>query len=240
MLKEKYSIKINNFEGPMDLLLYFINRDRIDIYDIPIFKITEDYLNHLNLMKEMDIDLGAEFIFMSTLLIQIKARMLLPKTVNEEEVEIEDPRAELVHRLLEYKRFKAISDELSEKLSKHSKKYPKGSQMNYELSIDVSNILSKEVNLFDIARTFKNIIENLPENNELDVVVEQISLQDQLEFIREILLNKKKFYLSKMIIGSSRVYVVSLFLAILELIRIHEIKFKQIKNFSDIIITRVR
>ena len=122
MIQEKYSIKLNNFEGPMDLLLYFINRDRIDIYDIPIFKITKDYFEYINMMETMDIDLGAEFIYMSTLLIQIKARMLLPKAINENSEQLEDPRVELVHRILEYKRFKNISIQLQDKLNTHNKK----------------------------------------------------------------------------------------------------------------------
>ena len=238
MLKDKYSIKLSNFEGPMDLLLYFINRDRIDIYDIPILKITKDYLDHINIMKEMDIDLGAEFIYMSTLLIQIKARMLLPKAVTDDGEEIKDPRAELVHRILEYKRFKNISESLEEQLSKHSKKYPKGSTMSYLPSNDISSILPKDVKLFDLAIAFKNIIDNLPENNELDVVVEEITLQEQMNFIRDIISEKNKFYISEIILGNSRIYIISLFLAVLELIRINEINFKQTENFSDIIIIK--
>ena len=239
MLRDKYSIKLSNFEGPMDLLLYFINRDRIDIYDIPIFKITKDYLDHINIMKEMDIDLGAEFIYMSTLLIQIKARMLLPKSVTDDGEEIEDPRAELVHRILEYKRFKNISESLEEQLSKHSKKHPKGSSMSYLPSNDILSILPKDVKLFDLAIAFKNIIDNLPENNELDVVVEKITLQEQMNFIRDIISEKNKFYISEIIVGNSRIYIISLFLAVLELIRINEINFKQTENFSDIIIIKV-
>ena len=239
MIKEKYSIKLNNFEGPMDLLLYFINRDRIDIYDIPILKITKDYLEYIDIMEKMDIDLGAEFIYMSTLLIQIKARMLLPKAIDENSEELEDPRVELIHRILEYKRFKNISNELQEKLDSHNKRHPKGNSMDYSPSVNIDSLLPRDVKLFDLAKTFKNILDNLPENNELDVVVEKISLQEQMNFIREILVNKKKFYLTEIIADNSKIYVVSLFLAILELIKIKEINFKQTKNFSDIIISRL-
>tara|TARA_Y100000588_G_C14169000_1_gene888229 strand:- start:34 stop:756 length:723 start_codon:yes stop_codon:yes gene_type:complete len=239
MIKEKYSIKLNNFEGPMDLLLYFINRDRIDIYDIPILKITKDYLEYIDIMEKMDIDLGAEFIYMSTLLIQIKARMLLPKAIDENSEELEDPRVELIHRILEYKRFKNISNELQEKLDSHNKRHPKGNSMDYSPSVNIDLLLPRDVKLFDLAKTFKNILDNLPENNELDVVVEKISLQEQMNFIREILVNKKKFYLTEIIADNSKIYVVSLFLAILELIKIKEINFKQTKNFSDIIISRL-
>jgi len=239
MLKEQYSIKLNNFEGPMDLLLYFINRDRIDIYDIPIFEITRDYLEYIDMMEQMDIDLGGEFIYMSTLLIQIKARMLLPKAIEDNSEHLEDPRSELVHRILEYKRFKSISNELQDKLNAHNKRYPRGNSMNYLPSVDVENLLPSDVKLFDLGRTFKNILDNLPENNELDVVVEKITLQEQMNFIKDILTNKKQFQLTEVIGNNSRIYVVSLFLAILELIRLKEIGFQQTNNFSDIIIIRL-
>ena len=239
MIKDSYSIKINNFEGPMDLLLYFINRDRIDIYDIPIFKITKDYLKYINMMKEMDIDLGGEFIYMSTLLIQIKARMLLPKAISENSEEIDDPRAELVHRILEYKRFKNISSELYDKLDIHSKRYPKGTSMAFSPSIDINNTLPVDVKIFDLAKTFMNILNSLPENNELDLEVEEITLDAQINFIRDILSSKKTFYLTEIIAGNSKIYIISLFLAILELIRIQEIDYNQSKNFSDIMISRL-
>ena len=239
MIQEKYSIKLNNFEGPMDLLLYFINRDRIDIYDIPIFKITKDYFEYINMMETMDIDLGAEFIYMSTLLIQIKARMLLPKAIDENSEQLEDPRVELVHRILEYKRFKNISIQLQDKLNTHNKRYPKGTQMNYVPSENITTIFPSDIKLFDLAKTFKNILDNLPENNELDIISEEISLQEQMNFIMDILSNKKKIHLTEIIAGNSKIYVINSFLAILELIRIKEIDFKQIKNFSDIIISRI-
>ena len=239
MVQEKYNIKLNNFEGPMDLLLYFINRDRIDIYDIPIFKITKDYFEYIDMMETMDIDLGAEFIYMSTLLIQIKARMLLPKAIDENSEQLEDPRVELVHRILEYKRFKNISIQLQDKLNNHNKRYPKGTQMNYVPSEDITTIFPSDIKLFDLAKTFKNILDNLPENNELDIISEEISLQEQMNFIMDILSNKKKIHLTEIIADNSKIYVINSFLAILELIRIKKIDFKQIKNFSDIIISRI-
>ena len=239
MIREKYSIKLNNFEGPMDLLLYFINRDRIDIYDIPILKIIKDYFKYINMMEKMDIDLGAEFIYMSTLLIQIKARMLLPKTIDENSEQLDDPRIELIHKILEYKRFKNISNKLQDKLDAHNKRYPKGNSMNYLPSTDLATIFPSDIKLFDLAKTFKNILDSLPENNELDVLSEEISLQEQMNFIMDILSNKKKFYLTEIIANNSKNYVISLFLAVLELIRIKKIDFKQIKNFSDIMISRL-
>ena len=111
--------------------------------------------------------------------------------------------------------------------------------MNYVPSEDITTIFPSDIKLFDLAKTFKNILDNLPENNELDIISEEISLQEQMNFIMDILSNKKKIYLTEIIAGNSKIYVINSFLAILELIRIKEINFKQIKNFSDIIISRI-
>ena len=241
MIQENYNIKLNNFEGPMDLLLYFINRDRIDIYDIPISQITNEYLAHINMMKMMDIDVGADFIYMSTLLLQIKAKMLLPKAIGEIDGDVEDPRVELVHRLLEYKRFKKASDELDLKYNIHKKKFSKGMDMNYNPSQDISLIVPINVRIFDLAKKFKNILDALPENNSLDLALEEINIKDQMSYILDSMDSKKKILLTDLISkDSSRIYVIGLFLAILELIRLKDIDFKQTSNFSNIELIRVK
>ena len=241
MIQENYNIKLNNFEGPMDLLLYFINRDRIDIYDIPISQITNEYLAHINMMKMMDIDVGADFIYMSTLLLQIKAKMLLPKAIGEIDGDVEDPRVELAHRLLEYKRFKKASDELDLKYNIHKKKFSKGMDMNYNPSQDISLIVPINVRIFDLAKTFKNILDALPENNSLDLALEEINIKDQMSYILDSMDSKKKILLTDLISkDSSRIYVIGLFLAILELIRVKDIDFKQTSNFSNIELIRVK
>lgn len=239
MLDNNYKIRLDNFEGPMDLLLYFINRDRIDIYDIPISKITNDYLEHVKMMELMDIDVGAEFIYMSTVLLQIKARMLLPKVMGEDGEEIEDPRVDLVHRILDYKRFKNVSKELDSQYESHRKKFSKGMSMSYDPSNDLSLFVSEDIKLFDLAQTFKNILDALPENNELDLVTDQIRVKDQIIFMKQILDERGEFMLTSLIDkDSSRIYIVGLFLAILELVRENKIKFKQTKTFSDIHISK--
>ena len=235
MLKESYNIKLNNFEGPMDLLLYFIKRDRIDIYDIPILQITNKYFDYINAMKLLDIDLGAEFVYMSTLLLQIKARMLLPRLINEVTEDLEDPRAELVHRLLEYKRYKNASNKLEDCYKAHLGRFPKGMTMNYKQSNDISLIAPTDIKLYDLAKTFKLIIESLPENNKIDIQMEQISLQDQIKYIKDAMSRKKEISIKDLITRKmSRLYVIGLFLAILEMIKTSKINFNQSTNFSDI------
>jgi len=239
VIDNNYKISLDNFEGPMDLLLYFINRDRIDIYDIPISKIANDYLEHVKMMEMMDIDVGAEFIYMSTVLLQIKARMLLPKVMGEDGEEIEDPRVDLVHRILDYKRFKNASKDLGSQYDVHRKKFSKGMNMKFDPSNDISLYVSEDVKLYDLAQTFKNILDSLPENNELDLVADQIKVKDQILYIKQILDEKGEFMLTSLISkDSSRIFVVGLFLAILEMVRDNDIKFKQTKTFSDIHISK--
>ena len=240
MIDNNYKINLENFQGPMDLLLYFIKRDRIDIYDIPISKIANDYLEYISMMEMLDIDIGAEFIYMSTVLLQIKARMLLPNVMGEDGEEIEDPRVDLVHRILDYKRFKNASKDLDSQYESHKKKFSKGMNMKYDPSQDISLYVSEDIKLFDLARTFKNILEALPENNELDLVVDQIRVKDQIVYINQVLDEKGEFMLTSLITKeSSRIFVVGLFLAILEMIRDNNIKFEQTKTFSDIHISKV-
>tara|TARA_Y100001936_G_scaffold123400_1_gene120621 strand:+ start:11 stop:550 length:540 start_codon:yes stop_codon:yes gene_type:complete len=178
---------------------------------------------------------------MSTLLLQIKAKMLLPKAMGEIDGDVEDPRVELVHRLLEYKRFKKASDELDLKYNIHKKKFSKGMDMNYNPSQDISLIVPINVRIFDLAKTFKNILDALPENNSLDLALEEINIKDQMSYILDSMDNKKKILLTDLISkDSSRIYVIGLFLAILELIRVKDIDFKQTSNFSNIELIRVK
>ena len=107
MVKNTYRIKLDNFEGPLDLLLFFIHRDQINIYDIPISSITQEFLDYIQLLKSMNIELAGDFILMAALLMKLKAKMLLPVESNNED-EFDDPRTDLVQRLLEYQRFKEI------------------------------------------------------------------------------------------------------------------------------------
>ena len=117
-----YKINIDDFEGPLDLLLFFIQRDKLNIYDIPISKITNDFLNYLNDINDKNIEIGADFIYMASLLMKIKSKMLLPQEINEEE-EIIDPRQDLVLKLIEYKKFKEISGKISEMGENYFKKH---------------------------------------------------------------------------------------------------------------------
>ena len=123
-----YTIKIENFEGPLDLLLYFIQRDKINMYDISINHITKEYLDFIDMMKELNIDIAGEFILMASMLMKIKSRMLLPRYEKERDEELEDPRQELIDRLIEYKKYKYASEEMKEILESSSLKHSANSK----------------------------------------------------------------------------------------------------------------
>ena len=154
-----YQVKVDNFEGPMDLLLFFIQRDKLNIYDIPIAHITKEFLDYMKMMDMMNIDLGGEFVYMASLLMKIKARMLLPVS-DEDEEQIEDPRTPLVQRLLEYQQYKKMSEELQEKFTNHSVYYPRGQEMEYnkqnmQLHEPLHNITLFTLSSIFLPRVFK-------------------------------------------------------------------------------------
>jgi segregation and condensation protein A len=122
-----YRVQLNNFEGPLDLLLFFIKRDELDIYDIPISYITNQYLEYVNLMEELDLDVASEFILMASMLMSIKAKMMLPREEDEnEEIDETDPRYELVQKLLEYKRYKEMAIKMADIDEETRKRYKRG------------------------------------------------------------------------------------------------------------------
>ena len=155
-----YNVKLDVFEGPLDLLLFFIKRDEINIYDIPISHITNEYLEYLELMKSMNLHLAGEFILMASLLIRIKVRMLLPRKEVDETVDVEDPRTELVEMLLEYKKYKDVSNFLR-KLETDQLKLHQVNSFLDSVEWDTEIFLS-DVNILDKGIAFNKLLVNLP------------------------------------------------------------------------------
>ena len=153
-----FNVKLDNFEGPLDLLLYFIKRDKIDIYDIPISKITKEYIDTINHAKKLNISVAGEFIFMSSLLTRLKTRMLLPRREDEEGLDIDDPRFNLVDQLIQYKTFKKIANQL--KIIQNNTKdlfYRPVDINSSDIKMNPNEFL-REVSLFDISKIFKDFI----------------------------------------------------------------------------------
>ena len=230
-----FNVKLDNFEGPLDFLLYFIKRDKIDIYDIPISKITKEYIDTINQAKKLNIAVAGEFIFMASLLTRLKTRMLLPKREDEESFDIDDPRVNLIDQLIEYKTFKEIANQL--KIIQNNNK-----DLFYRpIDIDSSdetinpNEFLREVSLFDISKIFKEALSNAPITNSLDIHREKISLTEQKKFIIANFDKKGNLSFDKLIKKlKSKLEIILTFLALLEMIRTAELVCKQKDTFGQI------
>ncbi|MBN2417486.1 segregation/condensation protein A [bacterium] len=241
--KEGYAVQLSNFEGPLDLLLYLIRKDEIDIYDIPIADITRQYLGYVELMQELDLEVAGEFILMAATLIQIKVRMLLPKPPMDEEEELEDPRAELVRQILEYKRFKEVAENMGEYESRQSRLFSRRDFQwvrQFQVKEEVSNEeLLKDVSLFDLLSAFKQVIDAMPKVSTHNVGLIGTTIEEQIEMIRGILEEMERVSFIEVVSGlTDRVQVVVTFMAMLELIKQHVIRIQQASIFGEIWIMR--
>jgi segregation and condensation protein A len=182
-----YRVKLTEFEGPLDLLLFFIRRDELDITNIPISRITQEFLEYLHLMASLDLEVAGDFIVMAATLMQIKVRMLLPRDENASEEE--DPRAELVRRLIEYKRFKEMSLELGTMEGEARKVYyrkffeadPK------ELIEEEDDSFLKDISLFNLISAYKSALDQMPRKVVHEVQLLSVSVDEQMSFVMDFL-----------------------------------------------------
>ncbi|MBN1781702.1 segregation/condensation protein A [bacterium] len=239
--KESYRIRLSNFEGPLDLLLYLIRKEEIDIYDIPIAAITQQYLEYVELMKELDLEVAGEFILMAATLIQIKVKMLLPRDPDApEEDEGADPRAELVRQLLEYKRYKEVAESLTDIEDRQRRLFPR-KYFNWQKKYrkEETEVVLKEVSLFDLLTAFKNVIDNMPQDVFHEVAEIGVTIEDQMEYLENRLRESQQLsFTDLMHTLKHRLTVVVTFMAILEMIRTRRILIQQTETFGEIWILR--
>jgi len=230
-----FNIKIENFEGPLDLLLYFIKRDKIDIYDIPITQITNEYISVIDEAKKLDVSIAGEFLFMASMLLRIKTQMLLPRQINDESLDIEDPRIDLVAQLLEYKKYKSIANKLKNlHFENKDSFFRNSSKVVYDQSPNVSDFLN-EVTLYDISKIFKDAVNNAPTQDSFEIYRETVSLKDQQDFILQQFNNDKILSLKNLVKKlETKLEIIVTFLALLEMIKRSEIICSQKENFEDI------
>ena len=234
-----YQVKVDNFEGPMDLLLFFIQRDKLNIYDIPIAHITKEFLDYIKMMDMMNIDLGGEFVYMATLLMKIKAKMLLPVSDDDEE-QIEDPRTPLVQRLLEYQQYKKVSEDLQEQYESHSVHYPRGQEMEYDKQNGQLHEPLHNITLFTLSSIFQELINRLPNVNPYELHEDPIHLDEQIAFLIEEIDAVKRLNFKNLIpILKTRLRIVVTFMAILEMLRTNQVIVEQDGPFGEIILTGV-
>jgi len=230
-----YKVHLENFDGPLDLLLFFIRRDEIDIYDIPISHITKEYLDTLDQMQQINVGIAGEFIEMAATLMRIKAKMLLPKTQFDED--IEDPRSPLVRQLIEYRRYKELAQHLEELSEERSHYYSRGYESPIPTGDEDPGVYLREVSLYDIAQYFKIAMENKPIISRYELQREELSLDDQKALILANLDDDGSLRFSVLINKlETKLEVIVTFLAILEMIRNEEIIIIQKEIFGEMAI----
>jgi len=234
-----YKIKLQDFEGPFDLLLFFVKRDELDVYDIPIARITKEFLEYIQIMRMLDLDVAGEFIVMASTLMQIKARMLLPRDETGEEEE-EDPRAELVRRLLEYKRYKEMSHKLARFESRQTKHFNR-SNFQYderEVEEEDEDYIMKNVTLFDLITAFKRAIDKMPRVRHHDIEKVPVTVEEQMTLIHDRLQEAGELAFHRLISNMQRIEIVVTFIALLEMARSNQISFEQTKPYEDFVILK--
>ncbi|WP_332697386.1 segregation/condensation protein A [Halalkalibacter lacteus] len=244
----QYSVKLDTFEGPLDLLLHLINQAEVDIYDIPVAVITDQYLAYIRTMQDLELDIASEYLVMAATLLAIKSKMLLPK--QEEEIfddewqmdEEEDPRDELIYRLIEYKKYKEAATELKEKEQKRSLVHtrPPEDLEPYISDEERRDIAISGVSLFDMLSAYQKLMKRkeLKAPRMTTVTSQEYSIEDRMQEILEVL--EKRFQgsctFTDLFSVPERGQVVVSFLAILELMKTKTIRCEQTSNFSDIMI----
>ncbi len=228
---EVYSVQLENFEGPLDVLLHLIRQQEIDLYDIPIARITDQYLSFLELMKDLNINIAAEFLVMAATLIFIKSRMLLPPDPNAaEEGAGEDPRQELVEQLLEHEKFKNAAQMLYSRETVELSVWPRGQN---EFEEEEKELVS--ATLFDLVKAFHLMVERFKEQIVMEVDRESVTLEQKLAEIRRMLMVKKEILFSSFFERKlSRLHLVVTLIALLELTRLREVRLFQTAVFADI------
>ena len=227
---DDYRVQLDVFEGPLDLLLHLIRTQEIDIYDIPIAKITDQYLQYLQIMRDLNISVAGEFVYMAATLIYIKSRMLLPPDPAAEGDEFEDPRQELVQQLLEHEKFKNAAQLLYERETVELSVWARGEN---EFVDEEQEMVS--ANVFDLLKTFHSIMERYKDQIVLEVQHEAVTLDEKIDEIRRLLVAQREFLFSMFLERRlTRIHLVVTFLALLELVKRQELRLFQKGMFEDI------
>jgi segregation and condensation protein A len=216
-----YRVELEQFEGPLDLLLFFVRRDEVDVYDIPIARIADEFLEYVRVMEEIDLDGVGDFIYMAALLVRIKARMLLPQEEPEGEGEEEDPRRELVERLMEYVRFKEASEQLSERRARRADRFTRGHAALEEERHGDRQDVEIDASVYDLIDALGGILIDPPEDEEpsFDVEPFEHTVEEQQTFVLGEVQSGRRVTFRALVRGESQAFVIATFLAVLELAR---------------------
>jgi segregation and condensation protein A len=234
---DRYTVRLDMFEGPLDLLLHLIRKNEITITDIPIALITEQYLDYLKLIKELNLDVAGEYLLMASTLLHIKSRMLLPSSPDEEEEEGEDPRAELVRRLLEYEKYKEAATELQRRPLLDRDVFIRAVPVETEEPEQEEKI---DVNLFELLEAFRKVLERARPESIHEVMLEHITVEDKIQDILSLLQreNRSVAFYRLFPEDAPRPVIVVTLLAILELVKMKLIRVFQMAPFETIRVSR--
>lgn len=234
-----YKFQLDMFEGPLDLLLYLIRKNEVNIYEIPISQITEQYLEYIEMMKMLDLDGIGEFLVMAATLLQIKSRMLLPPDPNAKD-EPEDPRTELVRRLEEYQRIKEAAEELRLRADQRGELFPRRIDLQAlnEIKDDAKEVFF-EANLFDLITALTSALQNKPDKGSYEVVREEHTVEHKVHTILHLLVDRPRLLLHELFDNASdKMEVIVTFMAVLELCKVKEVVVVQKRLFAEIELVR--
>ena len=238
---DDYKVRLDIFEGPLDLLLYLIKKDEVDIHSISIERITKQYLDYIDTFKMLNIDLASEFIVMAANLMYIKSRTLLPKAEQppEEDIEEDDPRWELIRQLIEYKKFKDAAGYLSRKETEQEDYFAHVPEKVAPPVEDADEPLP-DVNIFDLIRAFQNVLKRFEEANDLgDIVDDRYTVADKIEYLLgELKPGGRMKFSSLFAEATSKSEVIVTFLAVLELMKMNQFRISQDHILGDIEVER--
>jgi segregation and condensation protein A len=236
-----YKVRLDIFEGPLDLLLYLIKKDEVDIHTISIERITKQYLNYIDTFKMLNIDLASEFIVMAANLMYIKSRTLLPKSVMppEEDIEEDDPRWELIRQLIEYKKFKDAAGYLSRKETEQEDFFAHQPEKSAP-PVDDADAPLPDVNIFDLIRAFQNVLKRFEESTDLgDIVDDRYTVSDKIEYLLSAMEPGGVMKFASLFEeATSKTEVIVTFLAVLELMKMNQFRILQDGILGEIEIQR--
>lgn len=239
----EYKVKLEVFEGPLDLLLYLVKRDEVDIYDISLEQITKEYLSYLEAFRVLDIEVAGEFIVMAANLIYIKSRTLLPvqQQPPEEDAEDDDPRWELIRQLVEYKKFKDAAARLQARELQRERLYARLPDKP-DFEDNGSAVPLGEVGIFDLINAFQRVLKRIEDRKEdlREIFEENFTVGDKIETILAATIHRRTVKFEELFAGAaSRAEIVVTFLALLELIRLKQLNVRQAEAFGEILVSRV-
>ena len=240
-MTEPMKVKLPVYEGPLDLLLYLIKQSQIDIYNIPIAEITKQYLQYLEVMQLLDLNIAGDFLVMAATLMAIKSKLLLPKeTLPPEEQEL-DPREELVRRLLEYQRFKALAEQLSQLELKSRQLFtrPTGVAVGDGVPLPPPEEPYFEASLFDLLSAFSQAMKDIPKEAFYEVLRDETTVEQKIQELRALVSSQASLVFQELLMSCrTQIAMIATFLAVLELVRSQEVVARQERLFGPIRIVR--